>query len=171
VLVVVGIAIEFSKAAYFSVPAVTASDSVVTNNVLESTDSRPMWDRLAFTLTAYVGGFLSNPVLLILSLVWVIKADFSKSLDRAIMCMFFLMSIPILIGSVEFQTRILYNTPMYVAAVLALSRHSGAANRNLHSLLVIGIVLTLATYTLRAMANLYLVLPENYTLDAPFLLP
>jgi hypothetical protein len=171
VLVMVGITVEFSKAAYFSVPAVTASDSVVTNNVLESTDSRPMWDRLAFTLTAYVGGFLSNPVLLILSLVWVIKADFSKSLDRAIMCMFFLMSIPILIGSVEFQTRILYNTPMYVAAVLALSRHSGAANRNLHSLLVIGIVLALATYTLRAMANLYLVLPENYTLDAPFLLP
>jgi hypothetical protein len=79
--------------------------------------------------------------------------------------------MPILIGSVEFQTRILYNTPIFIAAALAMHYlPSGMDVRN-RWLFVIAVCSVFATYSLRAMANIYLELPEGYSIDTPFLLP
>jgi hypothetical protein len=170
-LVITTVVVEYGRSSYFSTLPLTDSESVVTRNVLGRTESRPLWERLDFTLTAYVGGFLSNPVLFLLALFWCIKGNFSRGIDRALLCMLFLMSMPILIGSVEFQTRILYNTPIFIAAALAMYYlPSGMDGRN-RWLFVIAVCSVFATYSLRAMANMYLVLPEGVGIDRPFLLP
>jgi hypothetical protein len=89
--------------------------------------------------------------------------------------MIFMMSIPVAIGSVEFQTRVLYNTPIHIAAVISLMWTGGVLGRqsedkSLQKLLIVGVIFVMATYALRAMANLPLELPEGYQLERDFLL-
>jgi hypothetical protein len=87
-----------------------------------------------------------------------------------------MMSIPVAIGSVEFQTRVLYNTPIHIAAVMALMWTGGVLGRqsedkNLQKLLIVGVIFVMATFALRAMTSLPLELPEGYELERDFLLP
>ena len=86
------------------------------------------------------------------------------------------MSLPIAVGSVEFQTRVFYNTPIHIPAILALyglaslNNHS-IRNNPIHYLSIVAVVLIAATYALHAMANLYLMAPPGYALESNFLLP
>ena len=169
-LIVVGttFSIDYAKSSYFSTPAATASDSAIATNIMPQ-DTNTRWDRLFFTMSSYVGGFLSNPALLLLAVIWIIKADLSKGLERLLISMFFISALPIAVGSVEFQTRVLYNIPFQIPALLALY---GAKFRSRTShILLIAIVLSFATYAVSAVANLYLQLPEGYVLENQFLLP
>ena len=169
-LIVVGtmFPMDYAKSSYFSTPAATASDSAIATNIMPQ-DTNTRWDRLFFTMSSYVGGFLSNPALLLLAVIWIVKADLSKGLERLLISMFFISALPIAVGSVEFQTRVLYNIPFQIPALLALY---GAKFRSRTSLiLLIAIVLSFATYAVSAMANLYLQLPEGYVLENQFLLP
>jgi hypothetical protein len=88
----------------------------------------------------------------------------------------FILAAPVSVGSTEFQTRVLYNTPMHLVAALALvfvidrlSREKG--NKALCIILVVVIILVMATYALRALANMPLELPPGYELEQDFLLP
>jgi hypothetical protein len=86
-----------------------------------------------------------------------------------------MLSVPVAIGSVEFQTRVLYNTPIHVAAVMGLMWTGGKLGRqsedkSLQKLLIVGMIFVMATYALRAMANLPLELPDGYQLERNFLL-
>jgi len=169
-LIVVGtmFPMDYAKSSYFSTPAATASDSAIATNIMPQ-DTNTRWDRLFFTMSSYVGGFLSNPALLLLAVIWIVKADLSRGLERILISMFFISALPIAVGSVEFQTRVLYNIPFQIPALLALY---GAKFRSRTSLiLLIAIVLSFATYAVSAMANLYLQLPEGYVLENQFLLP
>ena len=169
-LIVVGtmFPMDYAKSSYFSTPAATASDSAIATNIMPQ-DTNTRWDRLFFTMSSYVGGFLSNPALLLLAVIWMLKADLSKGLERLLISMFFISALPIAVGSVEFQTRVLYNIPFQIPALLALY---GTKFRSRTSLiLLIAIVLSFATYAVSAMANLYLQLPEGYVLENQFLLP
>jgi hypothetical protein len=103
-----------------------------------------------------------------------VKAKVSNGIDRLMLIMFFIMAIPITFGSVEFQTRVLYNIPIQIPALLVLfygTARIEAKTTLLYQLLVIAIILAMATYSLRAMANLYLELPPGYVLSNQFLLP
>ena len=85
------------------------------------------------------------------------------------------INVPVAIGSVEFQTRVLYNTPIHIAAVMALMWTGGKLGRQnedkpLQKLLIVGVIFVMATYALRAMANLPLELPDGYQLEREFLL-
>jgi hypothetical protein len=129
---------------------------------------------LYITLGSYVGGFLSNPALFLLALVWIVRSKIS-GLNVLMLSMIFMMSIPVAIGSVEFQTRVLYNTPIHIAAVMALMWTGGVLGRqsedkSLQKLLIVGVIFVMATYALRAMANLPLELPDGYQLENDFLL-
>ncbi|MGI0013429.1 MAG: hypothetical protein ACREBU_08330 [Nitrososphaera sp.] len=164
--------IDFARSSYFATPAATESDSALATNILPQ-DTADRWNRLYFTLSAYVGGFLSNPVYLILALVWVLNANIGKGLDAALLSLLFLISLPVALGSVEFQTRVLYDTPIHIPAVLALYALGGRRNKNgvtTHHLAIIAVLLVSATFALRAMANLYLVIPEGYGIESPFFL-
>jgi hypothetical protein len=108
-----------------------------------------------------------------MALVWVVaRANFAHGFDRVIMAMLFLLAPPVLFGTVEFQTRVLFNTVIQIPALLAIYFVSDQSkNSLLRTLLVVAVVSVMATYGFRAMANLYLELPEGVTLDNEFLLP
>jgi len=172
-LMVVGtaFAVDYAKSSYFVTPTAAGSESAIGTNITPQ-DTSGRWDRLFFTLHTYVGGFLSNPALLVLSVVWLVRADLSKGLDRLLLSMFFILAMPITFGSIEFQTRVLYNIPFHIPALLAIySTGFGKGMNASRALLILAIGLTFATYAVRAMANLYLDLPEGYLLEEQFLLP
>jgi hypothetical protein len=130
-------------------------------------------------MSTYVGGFLSNPALLILAAVWIVKSDISKGIDRLFLVFCFILAVPILIGGIEFQTRVLFNIPFHLIAASMLfysSIDSSKKNKNnRHSIdryiLLAALIAVSANYALRAMANLYPELPEGYVLERQFLLP
>ena len=165
---------------YYS--ASLSSDSPIIRNVLGIQDQESMWDRLYFTLGTYVGGYLSNPILFLLTLSWILLADPRRTLDRILLSMSFMISIPLLVGTVEFQTRLLYNMPFQIpaaimaasAAIIPFSAKNIEKNSRRQAnqiLLLIAILAVLTTYAVRAIVNLYLITPEGYTLGSQFLLP
>jgi hypothetical protein len=169
-LAVVGsaFAVDLVKSQYLEIPSAAGSDSAVGSNI-EPEDTRGRWDRLFFTLNTYVGGFLSNPAIFLLTLMWLVRADISKGLHRLMLSMVFILAIPITFGSIEFQTRVLYNIPFHIPALLGILilNFKDKTNR----IFLITTCLVFATYAVRAMANLQLDLPDGYILDRQFLLP
>lgn len=70
---------------------------------------------------------------------------------------------------------LLFLTPIHIPAILALYglvslNNQNSRNQLIHHLSIVAVVLTAATYTLHAMANLYLVAPPGYALESNFLL-
>jgi hypothetical protein len=174
VVVIASFSIDYGRSLYFNTPAAAEGDSALASNI-EAHDPSSRWDRLYFTLNAYVGGFLSNPALFLLAMVWIVRAK-PNGLNILMLSMIFMMSIPVTVGSVEFQTRVLYNTPIQIPAVMALMWIGGRAGRLdddkiLQKLLIVGVIFVMATFALRAMANLPLELPDGVTLERPVLLP
>jgi hypothetical protein len=88
----------------------------------------------------------------------------------------FILAAPVAIGSIEFQTRVLYNIPTHLIAALSLilvidRLGRERTNTALSILLVAALALVMATYALRALANMPLELPPGYELERDFLLP
>ncbi len=160
-------AVDNARSFYFNTPSAVASDSALATD-FQANDPAGRWERLYFTLSSYVGGFISNPVLFLLALIWTVKSRYN-GLNALMMTITFMVVVPVLIGSVEFQTRVLHNTPIHIAAVLALvwtGNRLGRKNddKNLQKLLIVGILFLMANYALRAMANLPIELPAGIIL-------
>jgi hypothetical protein len=153
----------------------TARESVsALGSIVEPRDTTDRWERLNFTLSAYVGGFLSNAPLFLLSIVAVVRSKL-YGLNILMFALISMLSVPLLIGSVEFQTRMLFNTPIHLAAVVALIWIGGELGRChdeklLQKLLIVTILLVVITFALRAMANLPLGLPDGVVIERQFLL-
>jgi hypothetical protein len=173
-IVAAAFSIDYAKSSYFATPTAAGSGSAIEGNI-EPQDANGRWERLFFTLNTYVGGFLSNPVLLLPALLWMVRADLSRGIDRLLLVMFFIMAVPITFGSIEFQTRVLYNIPLHIPVLLLLfygaTKFKDRMMTSRYVLLMIAISLAMATYALRAMVNLYLELPDGYVLEDQFLLP
>jgi len=172
-VVLVSFTVDYGRSLYFGTPAATEGGSALASN-MEAHDPSSRWDRLYITLGSYVGGFLSNPALFLLALVWVVRSK-QNGLSILMLSMLIMLSVPVAVGSVEFQTRVLYNTPIHVAAVMALMWTGGKLGRqsedkSLQKLLIVCMIFVMATYALRAMANLPLELPDGYQLERNFLL-
>jgi hypothetical protein len=166
-------AVDYGRSLYFSTPSATSADSAITKNIQPTGQGMSRWDQLYFTLGAFVGGYLSNPMLFLMALFWVVaKADFAQGLDRVMLAMLFMLAPPVLFGTVEFQTRVLFNTMIQIPALLAIySFSSRSRNGLLRTMLIVAVIAVMATYGIRAMANLYLELPEGIGLETEFLLP
>jgi hypothetical protein len=161
---------DYAKSSYFGTVSGLSQDSFLAGRTFNLENFNSRWDIIHMTLMFYVGGFLSNPVIVILTLLWIIKVNHLTGLDRLIYCMIFLLTIPILFGSDVIQARILYVIPMYIPAVLALVNMRQRSDRTI-LIAISAVSLSIAVYALRAMANLYLVIPENFELEDDFLVP
>jgi hypothetical protein len=172
-VVAASFSIDYGRSLYFNTPAATEGDSALASNI-EAHDPSSKWDRLYFTLSSYVGGFLSNPVLFMLAIIWMIKSR-PSGLSTLMLSMIFMLSVPVSVGSVEFQTRVLHNTPMHIVALLAMIWTGGVLRRRMDDItfqrfLIACVILVMATNAIRAMANLPLVVPGGYQLEKDFLL-
>ncbi|MGI0013319.1 MAG: hypothetical protein ACREBU_07755, partial [Nitrososphaera sp.] len=173
VVVFASFSIDYARSLYLGTPAATESGSAIASNI-QAHDPSTKWERLDFMLSTYVGGFLSNPAMILLCLVWAVKAK-ANSLNILMLSMIFILAVPVAIGSVEFQTRVLYNTPVHIGAALALLWTGGVLGRKiddkiLQKLLILCIILFMASYALRALTNMPLQLPEGVQFDTQTLL-
>ena len=161
---------DVAKSAYFSTSSGLTADSFLAGRSFELGNFNSKWEALDFTLKAYVGGFLSHPGILMLALVWALKSSHHRGFERMILSMMFVLSVPLLFGTTVIQARLLYVVPFFIPAVLSVLNMRGV--KGIASWVAItALIISMATYSLRAMANLYLVLPEGYELDKPFLVP
>lgn len=123
---------------------------------LENYGSR--WGNLRYAFGVFVGGFLTNILLIALALAWIfLRADHRVPFDRFIICTLFLILVPFIVGDFTMQSRIMYNSLVTIPAgiMIATMLQTGPINR----IAAIAILLFFAEYTIRALSNMYLVLP------------
>lgn len=163
---------DLTRSAYFATKSGLARDTIYSGSVLNLGNFATRWENVSNTTANYVGGFLANPIILMLALFWVFKMRFSGGLDRFLVGMMFLLAIPILFGTTEIQARLLYVVPLFITAVLSLGflRQNNGPSK-LFGIAVIALALSVAVYALRAMANLDLVLPPGFTMENDVLVP
>jgi hypothetical protein len=165
-VVVASILTDYAKSSYFGVSTGISRDSFVAGSSFDLANFNSRWETLDFTLGAYVGGFLSNPIIMMLALIWTFKNSYLRGFDRLVFASLFILTIPILFGTIVIQARILYLVPLYIPAIMILLAQK---RDKLVTYSIVALVLAMAVYALRAVANLYLVLPEGYELEQPFL--
>jgi hypothetical protein len=172
ILAVTGVAgLEVAKSLYSDGPAGLGHEAGRVGAQLNLGNFDSHLANLFHTFGSYVGGYLSNPVVWALVLVWAVRSKYSRTFDRVLLAMLFVIAIPALFGGVEFQTRVIHNTPLHLMALLALPALGSGGRLDATSALVLAaVVLGMATYDLRAMANLYLVVPEGYEIGKPVLI-
>ena len=172
-IVVAGsVGLEYSKSFAYAGPVGLDHDIQRVGSDLDLQNFNGRLDNLNRTLGSYMGGYLSNPVVWILVIVWLVRSN-SSTLNNILLATLTIISIPALFGSVEFQARVIHNASVHLMALLGLftvitQRSNG--NYWIGRLVVIAVLLSLAIYCLRAMANLNLILPADYELEKPFLL-
>ncbi|MGH9879597.1 MAG: hypothetical protein ACRD5H_18365, partial [Nitrososphaerales archaeon] len=103
---------DYAKSSYFGVSTGLSRDSLVAGSSFDLTNFNSRWETLDFTLGAYVGGFLSNPVIIMLALIWALKRSYLRGFDRVLFSAIFILSIPILFGTTVIQARLLYVVPL-----------------------------------------------------------
>ncbi len=170
-----GILLDFSKPLFSDISPGLETQGGMVQKQFSLSNFNVRLENLSETAQTYVGGYLAAPVIWLLTLAWIPKSRSTATLDRLILSMLFIMAIPLLFGSVEFQTRIIYNMPMQIPAALALLnyKHDNALNlcTTERRLVIVAALVILANYAMSAMANLYLVLPDGYGTSTPILLP
>jgi hypothetical protein len=166
------VGLEYSKSFVYAGPVGLDRDIQMVGSDLDLQNFNGRFDNLDRTLGSYMGGYLSTPVVWILVIVWLVRSNYSP-FNRILLATLAIISIPAIFGSVEFQARVIFNAPLHLMAFLGLFpvAPQRSSDKNwLGRLAVIAVLLSLAIYCLRAMANLNLVLPVDYELEKPFLL-
>jgi hypothetical protein len=173
-IVATSFSVDYARSQYFETLDAADPESSLASNIRPN-DPSSRWDRLTFTLWSYVGGYLSNPVLYLLALIWVVRTRLNP-LSGMMLSAIFILAAPVAVGSTEFQTRVLFNIPIHLVAALSLilvidRQGRDETDRAISILLVSALALVMATYAMRALANMPLVLPPGYELENEFLLP
>lgn len=158
-IVAINITIDIAKMSHFGTGGGLERDLVLVQDFYGPDQFVLRWNNLQYAFHIYVGGYLTNSVLLILSLIWVLKAKYSNSFDRIILSYIFVGAIPIIFGDFVMQTRIFYNMPIHIPAALLL--YELGTSKKVHPILSYGLIsvilIHLFNYAMRALSNFYLV--------------
>ena len=124
------------------------------------TESQKLWENLDKAFKNYMGGFLTNSVILLLLLLWTLKADYGKISDKFFLSMLFVALVPILFGDFLVQSRFLYIIPIQIPASIMMWKIYKNPKISFGKPLFFAILLMQFNYALRAMANMSFSLPE-----------
>ncbi|GEM_PF-3392513 len=133
-----------------------ASSSVSPSNYADR------WANLNFAFHVYMGGFMTNSVMILLALYWAITADRNKRFNVILLVCISLAAFPFFLGNTETQSRFLYMVPLQIPAAIVLSNIAtgktlGFLGNNSRMFVVAMILLHFADYGLRSLANFYLI--------------
>jgi hypothetical protein len=124
------------------------------------------WFNISYTFKLYLGGFLTNSAMILLALVWALKADYKNTFNVVLLSSMFLASFFFFFGDAVTQSRIFYEIPLQIPAAIVLAGiarggdgYLSFASSMTRLAIVILILLHLANYALRSLANFYLILP------------
>ncbi len=112
------------------------------------------WSNLVYTTQVYLGGQLSNPIILMLGLYWLFH---SKRLEQSTIFIIVFLSIgllPLFVGGVLIQGRVFYDIPFQIPAAIGLTYVKRRSNG---TLLLLAIGIWLVAMSVNAASNYYLV--------------
>lgn len=122
------------------------------------------WTNLNTTFRFYVGGLLTNSAILILLFIWTLTADYRHDSDRLLLSMLFVSLLPILFGNHLIQSRILYMVPFQIPASIMMYKIYTRPQASFGKPLFFALLIMQFDYVLRAMANMYLIIPGQFIL-------
>lgn len=122
------------------------------------------WFNINYMFRSYIGGFLTNSAMIALALIWAIKADYRNRFNVVILSSMFLVSFFFLFGDTVAQSRIFYNIPLQIPAAIVVANiingsYLSSFSYQSRMLIAIMIILHMANYALRSLANFYLQIP------------
>lgn len=112
---------------------------------------------LGVSLNFLYGGFLNNPVLLVLVVYWVAFSRKNGMGDRFVLAWLSLSAVPVLFGNPTIQSRTLYDLPLQFPAAIGLVAVADRLEKKrkwLGSCLVALVLVLEADFFLRSVANL-----------------
>lgn len=117
------------------------------------------WFNFNYTFRAYLGGFLTNPVMTLLALIWALGADYKSRFNVIILSSIFIASFFFFFGDTVTQSRVLYNIPSHIPAAIVLARiltgrYLGFLPFLTRSVLVSLAIIHFGNYALRSLANM-----------------
>ncbi len=121
------------------------------------------WFNLNYVSKIYLGGFLANPLLLLLNLIWVYNTKFKQDrFNIVLISAVSISSVFFFIGDFVIQSRMFYNIPLQIsAAIVAANIFDGKYFGSLSfrsRLLIVGLIaIFLVNYALMSLANFYLI--------------
>ncbi len=160
-IVATNVALDFAKTNYLGTAGGLESDLDIAQKGAGVQQFLLRWNNLQYTFHTYVGGYFTNAAMLLLALIWVLKARYENGFDRVLLASMFVGALPILFGNFAMQTRIFYNIPIQIPAALMLynATNNFRAHPMLSSLLSFTIIAHFLNYGLRSLANMYLIFP------------
>jgi len=101
------------------------------------------WDNLVYTTQIYLGGQLSNPIILGLGLYWLFRSKLSEQSTIFILVFLSLGLLPIFVGGVLVQGRVFYDIPFQIPCAISLTYLKRYSNGTL-------VVLSIAVWLIAA---------------------
>jgi hypothetical protein len=160
VLIIAGnILFDYSKSQVFEISdSLTRSIDVPETN-LDLSEFLLRWNNLNATFRTYLGGLFTNPLLLLLAIVWVFTIHYRQVFDRILVSSLSIGTLPLLFGDFVTQSRVFYDLPIHILAAVVIYKLIQNSNNIMSRLLIIAITLYFANYVMRSLSNLYFISP------------
>jgi len=124
------------------------------------TEPQKIWENLEKAFHNYMGGFLTNSMVLLLLFIWTLKADYTNISDKFFLSMLFVALIPVLFSDFIAQSRLVYIIPIQIPASIIMYRIYKNTKISFGKPLFFAILLMQFNYAFRSMANMNFQLPE-----------
>jgi len=160
-IVIAGIiAVDVLKSEFIGTTSGFENDLAVATVHTDIIEFKNFWQNIDKTFKKYLGGFLTNSMVLLLLFLWTLKADYSKISDKFLLSMLFVALVPILFSDFVVQSRFVYIIPIQIPASIIMYKIYKNPKISFGKPLFFALLLMQFNYALRAMANMNFVLPE-----------
>ena len=160
-IVIAGIvAVDVLKSEFTEASSGFENDFSVATLHTDVSESQNLWENLDKAFKTYLGGFLTNSVVLLLLFLWTLKADYSKISDKFLLSMLFVALVPVLFGDFLVQSRLVYIIPLQIPASILMWKIYKNPKISFGKPLFFALLLMQFNYALRSMANMNFELPE-----------
>ncbi len=154
------IAVDVLKSEFTGATSGFENDFIIATDHTDVTEPQKIWENLDKAFHNYLGGFLTNSMVLLLVFLWTLKADYSKISDKFFLSMLFVALIPILFSDFLVQSRFVYIIPLQIPASIIMYKIYINPKISFGKPLFFALLLMQFNYALRSMANMNFELPQ-----------
>lgn len=159
VIIVGNIAGDYAKLQFIGTSSGIESDVSLAESSVSTEAFSQRYNNLKFMLTTYFGGFLSNPVIFILVIIWTLKARIGIPAERLLLSSIYVAAPVFLVSDYLLQSRLLFMMPLPIAASLVV--FDFAKNKKTSTVLILLLIASfLISNVLRSMGNMVFVSPQ-----------
>jgi hypothetical protein len=151
---------DYAKLQVIGTSSGVESDVELAESAISSEQFSQRYGNLRYMLTTYFGGFLSNPVLFILAIVWTLNAKINRPFDRLLLSSIYVAAPVFVMSSYLLQSRLMYMMPLPIIG--ALITYELMRNRKpAYMLIFVMIVVFLTSNVLRSLGNMVFIAPPS----------